>query len=92
VSRGADGRSSIHRRPDGHGWEGWVSLGAHPLTRARWRKHVRGATKTEVAGKMAALERALDAGAVAVDHASTLNTWMEAWLSGRVIAGLRPTR
>jgi integrase len=90
VTKGASGRSSVHRRADGRGWEGWVSLGAHPVTGARWRKHVRGATKTEVAGKIASLERARDAGVVAVDPASTLNAWLEAWLAGRVIAGLRP--
>jgi hypothetical protein len=43
-----------------------------------------------VAGKIASLERARDAGVVAVDPASTLNRGLEAWLAGRVIAGLRP--
>ncbi len=90
MSRGASGRSSIHRRGDGPGWEGWVSLGVHPVTGKRWRKHVRGATKTEVAGKIAALEKARDAGAVAADAAATLDTWLQAWLAGRVAAGLRP--
>jgi integrase len=90
VSKAADGRSSIHRRADGVGWEGWVSLGLHPVTGRRWRKHVRGATKTEVAGKITQLERQRSTGVVAVDPDTTVSSWLEAWLAGRVAAGLRP--
>jgi hypothetical protein len=90
VSRAAKGRSSIHRRSGGPGWEGWVNLGVHPVSGKRWRKHVRGATKTEVAGKIAALEKAREARAIAWDHTTTLDAWLQSWLAGRVSAGLRP--
>jgi hypothetical protein len=90
MSRAANGRSSIHRRTDGQGWEGWVSLGLHPVTGKRWRKHVRGKTKTEVARKIAQLERQRDRGVPAVDPETTISSWLEAWLAGRVTAGLRP--
>jgi integrase len=90
VSRGASGRSCIHRRGDGHGWEGWVSLGAHPVTGRRWRKHVRGATKTEVARKITQLEQQRHHGVAAVDEGATVTGWLEAWLAGRAAAGLRP--
>jgi integrase len=90
VSRAARGRSSIHRRSHGPGWEGWVDLGVHPVSGKRWRKHVRGATKTEVAGKIAALEKAREARAIAWDHTTTLDAWLQSWLAGRVSAGLRP--
>jgi hypothetical protein len=76
-----------HRR---HGWEGWIILGIHPVTGKRWRKHVRGAAKTEVAGKIAALEKTRDAGGVAADAAATFDTWLQAWPAGRLAAGLRP--
>jgi integrase len=89
VSKAANGRASIHRRADGHGWEGWVSLGAHPVTAKRWRKHVRGATKTEVARKITQLEQQRHHGVVAVDEGTTVTGWLEAWLAGRVAAGLR---
>ena len=90
MTRAANGRSSIHRRTDGQGWEGWLGLGLHPVTGKRWRKHVRGKTKTEVARKIEQLERQRDRGILAVDHATTLSSWLEAWLAGRVTAGLRP--
>jgi integrase len=90
VSRAARGRSCIHRRSRGPGWEGWVDLGVHPVSGKRWRKHVRGATKTEVAGKIAALEKAREARAIAWDHTTTLDAWLQSWLAGRVSAGLRP--
>jgi integrase len=90
VSKAANGRSSIHRRADGNGWEGWVSLGAHPVSGKRWRKHVRGATKTEVARKIAQLERQCHHGVAAVDVGTTVSAWLEAWLAGRVAAGVRP--
>jgi integrase len=90
MSKAADGRSSIHRRSDGRGWEGWVSIGAHPITGKRLRKHVRGATKTEVAHKVEELRHQRDRGAIAVGCHDTLADWLEHWLTTRVAAGLRP--
>jgi hypothetical protein len=89
VRKAANGRSSIHRCADGSGWEGWVSLGIHPVSGKRWRRHVRAATKAQVAGKITAMEKARDAGALAVDRESTLDAWLEGWLAGRVAFGLR---
>jgi integrase len=90
MSKAANGRSSIHRRSDGQGWEGWVSLGDHPVTGKRWRKHVRGKTKTEVADKIGRLEKTRKGGFVAVDRdTTTLSEWLDVWLAGRVAAGLR---
>jgi integrase len=90
MSKAANGRSSIHRRSDGQGWEGWVSLGDHPVTGKRWRKHVRGKTKTELADKIGRLEKTRNGGVVAVDRdTTTLSEWLDVWLAGRVAAGLR---
>jgi hypothetical protein len=69
VSKAADGRSSIHRRADGVGWEGWVSLGLYPVT---------------VAGKITQLERHRSTGVVTVDPDTTVSACLEAWLAGRV--------
>lgn len=63
MSKAADGRSSIHRRADGSGWEGWISCGSDPATRKRARKQVRGRTKAEVDDKI----KALEAGASSLD-------------------------
>lgn len=54
MSKAADGRSSIHRRADGNGWEGWFSFGTDPATARRRRKHVRGRTKGDVDDKIRA--------------------------------------
>jgi integrase len=90
VSKAANGRASIHRRGDGDGWEGWVSLGTHPVTGKRWRKHVRGVTKTEVARKIGQLQRHRHHGVPAMGQDATLSGWLETWLAGRMAAGLRP--
>ncbi|HEX2307411.1 MAG TPA: hypothetical protein VHI14_03710, partial [Jatrophihabitantaceae bacterium] len=65
VSKAADGRSSIHCRADGVGWEGWVSLGLYPVT---------------VAGKITQLERQRSTGVVTVDPDTTVSACLEAWL------------
>jgi hypothetical protein len=69
VSKAGNGRSSIHRRADG---EGWVSLGLHPVTGKRWRKHVRGTTKTAVARKVDELERTRDRGVSGIGEGTKL--------------------
>jgi hypothetical protein len=78
VSKTANGRSSIHRRGYGAGWEGWVSPGLHPVTGKRWREHVRGTTKTEVARKITQLEQQRHhRGAPAVNEGTTLMGWLD---------------
>ena len=92
MSKAANGRAWIHRRADRDGWEGWVSLGTHPVTGKRWRKHVRGVTKTEVARKIGQLERHRHHGVPAVDQDATLSGWLETWLAGGWPRACDPTR
>jgi integrase len=89
VSKGANGRSSIHRRRNGEGWEGWVSFGVDPTTGARVRKHVRGRTKTEVADKIKRLESDRDGGYSAASRDLTLLEWLDEWIGGQR-ASVRP--
>jgi integrase len=83
VSKAADGRSSIHPRKDGRGWEGWVSTGTDLATGKRIRKHVRGRTKADVDAKIKALERARDSGAPVTGPDLTLMTYLEQWCAAR---------
>jgi integrase len=83
VSKGANGRSSIHRRRKGDGWEGWVSFGVDPTTGVRVRKHVRGQTKTEVAAKIKRLESDRDGGYNAASPDLTLLEWLDDWINGQ---------
>jgi integrase len=83
MSKGANGRSSIHKDQSGKGWHGWVSMGAHPVTGKPVRKHVRGRSKSEVAEKVAKLEAQRDGGIVPVGRDTTLIDWLEAWVAAR---------
>jgi integrase len=83
VSKAADGRSSIHRRTDGDGWEGWISVGTDPATGKRRRRHVRGRTKAEVDEKIKAFEAARDLGAVTTGSDTTLITYLRSWVKAR---------
>lgn len=89
MTKAADGRSSVHRRADGGGWEGWVSFGRDPSTGARQRKHVRGRTKTEVDAKIKALETARDRGAAPVGPDVTLLAYLTSWVTARTVV-VRP--
>jgi integrase len=91
MTKAANGRSSIHRRTNGLGWEGWVSLGVHPVTARRQRKHVRGRTKSEVMAKIEVLERQRSNGVLRITPALSLQQWLDIWLAGRIAAGLRPS-
>jgi hypothetical protein len=86
MVKAANGRSSIHRGPDG-AWEGWVSFGLDDEGR-RKRKHVRGTTKREVAEKVKRLERQRD-GKHAGNRPLTVTEWLDAWIATRVTAGAR---
>jgi len=87
VSKGANGRSSIHRRAGSTGWVGWVSFGADAEGR-RLRKKVTGQTKTEVAAKVAVLEADRDGG-YAGHAAVTVAQWLDLWIAGKA-GSVRP--
>lgn len=99
TRRAPKGRSSVHRRSDGDGWEGWVSFGDDPKTGKRVRKHVRGATKDEVTKKIKQLEADRERGYTAIDSDATLLQWLDAWITSKhgtvrpkTVAGYRVDR
>jgi integrase len=83
VRKAPDGRSSIHRRKSGDGWEGWVSFGHDVNTGKRIRKHVRGQTKAQVAEKIKQLEAHRDGGYTAVSQDTTLLEWLDYWIASK---------
>lgn len=86
MTKSANGRSSIYKDSKG-GWHGWVSYGFGQ--NGRRRKHVRARTKREVAEKVARLEGQRDSGYLG-DRPLTIAEWLDIWIEGRVIAGVRP--
>jgi integrase len=90
MSKAADGRSSVHRRQDGNGWEGWASFGTDPATGRRRRKHVRGRTKAEVDNKIKALETARGCGTLPTGPDRTLSSYLDTWTKARATV-VRPT-
>lgn len=60
--RSPRGRPAIHKSTTQSGWEAWVSLPPGPLTRRRRRRHVRGATKTEVVKNLQQIEAERNSG------------------------------
>ncbi|HVU92231.1 MAG TPA: tyrosine-type recombinase/integrase [Jatrophihabitans sp.] len=89
MSKAVSGRSSIHRRKDGAGWEGWVSFGIDPRTGKRRRSHVRGRTKSEVDDKIKALETARSHGTVITGADTTLSDYLDTWVGARSLV-VRP--
>ncbi|MGH8960059.1 MAG: tyrosine-type recombinase/integrase [Jatrophihabitantaceae bacterium] len=83
ANKAADGRSSIHRRNDGDGWEGWISFGTDPRSGKRRRKHVRGRTKADVDDKIKALEAARDRGITMAGPDLTVSAYLERWVTAR---------
>lgn len=83
ANRAAGGRSSIHRRSDGDGWEGWISFGTDPRTGKRRRKHVRGRTKAEVDDKIKALEAARDRGIAVAGPDLSVSAYLDRWVAAR---------
>lgn len=83
MSKAANGRSSIHRRKNGAGWEGWVSFPFDPETGTYPRKHVRGPTKVEVADKIKRLEADRDGGYTAAGRDVTLLEWLDYWIASK---------
>jgi len=80
MTKAADGRSTIIQRADG--WHAFVSFGTDPATGKRRRKHVRGRSKSEVAAKVAALERQREGGFVG-GPATTVGEYLDAWIEAR---------
>jgi len=83
-SRNPNFRSSIYQ--DGRGkWHGRVTMGVRDDGRYD-RRHVRGATRPEVARKVRNLERERDTGtARAAGQRWTVAGWLEYWLSNIVV-------
>ena len=78
-SRNANFRSSIYQGKDGR-WQGRVTMGVRDDGRAD-RRHVRGATRAEVARKVRALEREHDSGtSQPVGQRWTVAGWLEHWI------------
>jgi len=88
VSKGANGRSSIHRRAGSTGWVGWVSFGVDPSTGKRRRKKVTAKTKTEVAAKVTKLEADRDGGYTGTGVV-TVEAWLDQWIATRA-GSVRP--
>ncbi|HEY5359804.1 MAG TPA: site-specific integrase [Streptosporangiaceae bacterium] len=78
-SRGANFRSSIYRNKEG--WHGRVTMGVRDDGRPD-RRHVRGASRAEVALKVRALERARESGtARAAGQRWTVASWLNYWIT-----------
>lgn len=89
-SRVANGRSSIFRGADGR-WHGYVSMGSRNDGRAD-RRHVSAATERGVTGKVRALERQREAGAVATPgRPPTVQDWLQHWLDTIAARRVRPS-
>lgn len=80
MGKAADGRSTIIQRDDG--WHGYVSFGTDGATGRRRRKHVRGRSKSDVATKVANLERQREGGYVGGPGTSVANH-IDAWVAAR---------
>ena len=86
MTRRGHGEGSIYRRADGR-WTAAVDLGWS--SGRRRRKVVYGATRREVAGKLATLIRAHREGQLMADERTTFATFMDTWLAA-VRPSLRP--
>jgi integrase len=78
-SRAANGEGSIYQDADGC-WHAWVTMGVKN-DGSPDRRHRRGATRQEVAAKVAELERERDAGTVTTaGDRLTVAQWLDYWL------------
>lgn len=80
-SKAASGRSSIFKNESG--WHGFVSLGTDPLTGRRRRRHLRGATRSEVVRAVQKVEAQREAGDLDLAGGPvTVEVWLRHWLTG----------
>lgn len=87
--RGAQGRSTIIKRPDGR-WHGYVSMGTKGDGK-RDRRHVSARTRAEVVAKVRALETKRDAGSAhAASKAMKVEEWFTYWVDTIAPARVRP--
>lgn len=87
--RGAQGRSTIIKRPDGR-WHGYVSMGTKGDGK-RDRRHVSARTRAEVVTKVRALETKRDAGSAhAAGKAMKVEEWFTYWVDTIAPARVRP--
>lgn len=87
--RGAQGRSTIIKRPDGR-WHGYVSMGTKGDGK-RDRRHVSARTRAEVVAKVRALETKRDAGSAhTAGKAMKVEEWFTYWVDTIAPARVRP--
>ena len=87
--RGAQGRSTIIKRPDGR-WHGYVSMGTKGDGK-RDRRHVSARTRAEVVVKVRELESKRDAGSVhAAGKPMKVEEWFTYWVDTIAPARVRP--
>jgi integrase len=87
--RGAQGRSTIIKRPDER-WHGYVSMGTKGDGK-RDRRHVSARTRAEVVTKVRALETKRDAGSAhAAGKAMKVEEWFTYWVDTIAPARVRP--
>ncbi len=87
--RGARGRSTIIKRPDGR-WHGFVSMGTNG-DGVRDRRHVSARTRAEVVVKVRELESKRDAGSVnAARKPMKVEEWLTYWVDTIAPARVRP--
>jgi len=86
--RGAAGRSTIIKRPDGR-WHGYVSMGVKGDSK-RDRRHVSSATRAEVVKKVREIETKRDAGSVrAAGRSMKAEEWLAYWVENIAPARVR---
>jgi integrase len=80
VSKAANGRSSIHRRKGGDGWEGWVSFGNDGPPATGSANTCAAGPRPKFAEKIKQLETDRDGGYGAVSRDTTLLEWLDYWV------------
>lgn len=87
--RGAHGRSTIIKRPDGR-WHGYVSMGSTGGGK-RERRHMSSVSRSVVVAKVRELEKKRDAGLRhAAGESMRLEEWLDYWINSIAPARIRP--
>ncbi len=88
AGRGAAGRSTVIKRPDGR-WHGYVSMGIKGDGK-RDRRHVSSVTRADVVRKLRELEAKRDAGSVqAAGRSISVEDWLTYWVDNIAPARVR---